>query len=72
MQAGLSVVACWQSQWPFVIEYASQGSYPTGLKYRITRVCQCHKNVLHLYMYVHVQLSTVYTLYKYINSGMIP
>lgn len=33
MQVGLSVVACWQSKGPFVIEYASQGSYPTSLKY---------------------------------------
>ena len=33
MQVGLSVVACCQSEEPFVIEYASQGSYPTSLKY---------------------------------------
>ena len=32
MQVGLSVVACWQSEGPFVIEYASRGSYPTSLK----------------------------------------
>lgn len=32
MQVGLFVVACWQSEGPFVIEYASQGSYPISLK----------------------------------------
>jgi len=38
MEVGLSVVACWQSEGPSVIEYASQGSYPISLKN--ARICQ--------------------------------
>ena len=40
MQVGLSEVACWQSEGPSVIEYASQGSYPTSLKKKNERICQ--------------------------------
>ena len=42
MQVGLSEVTCWQSEGPSVIEYASQGSYPTSLKKKKknARICQ--------------------------------
>ena len=59
MQVGLSVVACWQSQEPFVIEYASQESYPTSLKYykRLSVsqeyiTCTCTGSTVQ-YMYTH-------------------